>query len=112
MSLKTDFQPCLMSVSLERSSLGTAAPDCVAVQGTTPWTVWIIPVTPPKKSVVRSTEIKAAIPKVVGPSVVLTMTHTIAEKSSLQPMGSMYRKANGSLQYLETISISRKRLHF
>ena len=107
MSLKTDFQPCLMSVSLERSSLGTAAPDCVAVQGTTPWTVWIIPVTPPKKSVVRSTEKKAAIPKVVGPSVLLA-----AEKSSLQPMGSMYRKANGSLQYLETISISRKRLHF
>ena len=87
MSLKTDFQPCLVSVSLERSSLGTAAPDCVAVKGTTLWTVWIIPVTPPKKSVVRSTEKNAAIPKVVD----------IAEKSSFQPMGLMYGKAAYSI---------------
>ena len=53
-----------MFFSLERSSFRTAAPDCVAVQGTTPGTVWIIPVTP-QRIVVKSTEKKAAIPKVI-----------------------------------------------
>ena len=64
MFLKTAFLPCLMFFSLKRSSFWRTAPDCVTVQRTTPWCVWIIPVAP-QKSVVRSTEKKAAIPKVI-----------------------------------------------
>ena len=55
-----------MFFSLERSSFRTAAPDGVTVQRITPGTVWIIPVTP-QRIVVKSTEKKAAIPKVIIP---------------------------------------------
>lgn len=47
-----------------RSYLETAAPSCVAVQGTTLWNVLITPVTP-LKSVARLMVLQAAILKVV-----------------------------------------------
>ena len=54
--LKNDFLSCLMFFSLKRSCLGTTAPHCVAVPGTTSLFVWIIPVTAPERSAVKLTE--------------------------------------------------------